>query len=191
MAIDSSRGWQRIPVTVTEGERFFVFYVSGSWTVDHRNFARVGAEGYPEQTDSAIYQPCKLDRDEPFGELMGRVGERGEPFPIGSGGDFTGRDTGPMFLRINDHDRCLKDNDGSLNVAASKATQRGIARGLLPQLKSQLQTLQPAQKAAVESYFRNASICFLKLNSARNALPVECGAAMVSFLQAVQPGEVE
>ncbi|MDQ1016384.1 hypothetical protein QFZ43_002933 [Streptomyces afghaniensis] len=191
MAIDSSRGWQRMPVSVNEGERFFVFYVSGSWTVDRRNYARVGAEGYPEQTDSEIYQPCKLDRDGPFGELMGRVGENGEPFPVGSGGEFTSRDTGPIYLRINDHDRCLNDNDGSLNVAASKATHRGIARGLLSQLQNQLQTLQPEQKAAVDSYFRNASTCFLKLNSARNTLPVECAAAMVNFLQAVRPGDVE
>ncbi|MET7296091.1 hypothetical protein ABZS79_28820 [Streptomyces griseoloalbus] len=106
-----------MPLSVGKGEKFTVFHVSGSWTVDRRNFPRVGPGGYEPAIDKRIYQPCKFAPGQPFGELLGRVGENGRPFPVGRGGTLTAPSSGTLFLRINDADRCLGDNDGSITVA--------------------------------------------------------------------------
>jgi hypothetical protein len=108
-----------MPLSIREGERFTVFYVSGEWTVDTRNFPEVGPEGYRESVDKEIYRPCKFIDNEPFGKLLGRVGEDGATFPVGEGGVLTSPQSGTLFLRINDSDECLGDNDGSLDVAVA------------------------------------------------------------------------
>ena len=56
------------------GQTFTVTYVSGSWSVDYRNFPYVGPGGYSEQEDAKIYQGCKIDTSETYGVLLGSVG---------------------------------------------------------------------------------------------------------------------
>ncbi|MER7870075.1 hypothetical protein ABTZ90_23945 [Streptomyces cellulosae] len=116
-SVSSTEEWQQMPLSVDKGERFTVSYVSGSWTVDERNYPRVGPGGYEPAVDRKIYQPCKFAPSQPFGELLGRIGENGRAFPVGAGGTLTARSSGTLFLRINDADRCLGDNDGSITVA--------------------------------------------------------------------------
>lgn len=116
-SVSSTEEWQQMPLSVGRGEKFTVFYVSGSWTVDERNFPGVGPDGYEPAVDREIYQPCKLVPGQPFGKLLGRVGENGRTFPVGAGGTLTAPSSGTLFLRINDADRCLGDNDGSIAVA--------------------------------------------------------------------------
>ncbi|MFG2873159.1 hypothetical protein [Streptomyces sp. NPDC048338] len=106
-----------MPLSVGKGETFAVFYVSGSWTVDVRNFPMVGPGGYGADIDRKIFQPCKFVAGQAFGELLGRIGESGTAFSVGAGGMLTAPDSGTLFLRINDADRCLGDNDGSITVA--------------------------------------------------------------------------
>ncbi len=116
-SVSSTEGWQQMPLSVGRGEKFTVFPVSGSWTVDARNFPRVGPDGYGPAVDERIHRPCKFDRGQPFGKLLGRVGENGGEFPVGAGGTLTAPSSGTLFLRINDADRCLGDNDGAITVA--------------------------------------------------------------------------
>lgn len=48
------------------------------------------------------------------GALIGKVGNQGDPFLIGSGGEFVAQDTGRLYLRINDY--WLADNIGEFTV---------------------------------------------------------------------------
>jgi len=125
LAVSSTTGWQETSLYLTAGQKFTVQYVSGCWTVDHRNFPCVGPEGYSSQEDAKIYQDCKFDGLNNYGILYGIVGQvANAAFPIGRGGTFTATapgshvvgagNSGYLYLRIND--TCLTDNSGSVTV---------------------------------------------------------------------------
>jgi hypothetical protein len=125
IAVSSTTGWQPTNIYLTGGEKFTVKYVSGSWTVDYRNFPYVGPGGYSNQEDVKIYQDCKYDGNVNYGVLFGIVGPTPNgAFPIGNGGNFVavapshyvngGGNDGYLYLRIND--TCLTDNAGSVTV---------------------------------------------------------------------------
>ena len=117
VSISSTTGWQKTPVHLKSGEKFTVTYVSGSWSVDYRNFPYVGPGGYSGQEDAKIYQGCKIDTTETYGVLLGSVGSPPDgAFPIGQGGTFSAENNGDLYLRINDNDACLGDNSGSVTV---------------------------------------------------------------------------
>jgi hypothetical protein len=115
--VSAESGWQESYMTLSAGQQFTITYISGSWTVDARSLPSVGPEGYSEQADSAIYQDCKYDASNRYGVLYGQVnGAANGAFPIGKGGTFTASRDGELYLRINDTDRCLVDNAGSVTV---------------------------------------------------------------------------
>jgi len=120
VTVSSTTGWQETPVSLKTGETFAVTYVSGSWTVDYRNFPYVGPGGYSAQVDGEIYQGCKVDTSETYGVLLGSVGSTTDgDSPIGQGGTFTAGNNGYLYLRINDDDACLGDNSGSVTVTVT------------------------------------------------------------------------
>lgn len=114
-AISSTTGWQQTPFTLKAGEVYALGYVSGSWTVDYRNFPWVGPGGYSNSVDSQIYQGCKYLPSRNYAVLLGAVGN-GQTFAIGTGGTFQASTSGPLWLRINDDDACLGDNAGSVTM---------------------------------------------------------------------------
>jgi hypothetical protein len=117
VTVSSTTGWQETPVSLKPGDKFTVTYVSGSWTVDYRNFPYVGPGGYSGQEDAKIYQGCKIDTSETYGVLLGSIGSTPNgDFPIGQGGTFAAGNNGYLYLRINDDDACLGDNSGSVTV---------------------------------------------------------------------------
>src|SRR5690348_16753683 len=59
VTVSSTLGWQNTPLSVTKGQSYTVSYISGSWTVDSRNFPKVGPAGYSNSIDQTIYQGCK------------------------------------------------------------------------------------------------------------------------------------
>lgn len=128
VTVSSTTGWQPTNIYLTNGERFSVKYVSGSWTVDYRNFPYVGPGGYSNQEDAKIYQDCKYDGNVNYGVLFGIVGQAANAaFSIGEGGSFTavapshyvvgGGNGGYLYLKIND--TCLTDNAGSVTMQIS------------------------------------------------------------------------
>ncbi|HEX3958963.1 MAG TPA: protein kinase [Trebonia sp.] len=117
VTVSSTTGWQKTQVSLKPGTEFNVTYVSGSWSVDYRNFPYVGPGGYSEQEDAKIYQGCKTDTSETYGVLLGTIGTApGAAFPIGQGGAFSAGNGGNLYLRINDNDTCLGDNRGSVTM---------------------------------------------------------------------------
>jgi hypothetical protein len=117
--VSSTSGWQQTTLDIAAGQTFTVSYVSGSWTVDYRNFPQVGPDGYSDSVDQTIYQGCKYDPQRNYGVLLGKVGGSGTEFPIGAGGMFKAPSSGPLYLRINDDDACLGDNAGSVKMYVS------------------------------------------------------------------------
>jgi hypothetical protein len=120
VTVSSTTGWQKTPITVTKGVNYSITYVSGTWTVDYRNFPQVGPGGYSNQVDQTIYQGCKYDPHSNYAVLLGVVGDSVAPFAIGAGGTFVAKSTGPLYLRINDDDACLSDNAGAVKMRVSR-----------------------------------------------------------------------
>jgi hypothetical protein len=129
VAVSAKTGWQSTNIYLTDGEKFTIRYVSGTWTVDTRNFPYVSPAGYSNSVNAEIYQYCKYDTARNYGVLLGVVGSKGHEFPIGEGGQFVavapshynqgGGNGGYLYLRINDDDACLGDNAGSVTMQVS------------------------------------------------------------------------
>ncbi|MET9578845.1 hypothetical protein ABZY30_25315 [Streptomyces massasporeus] len=118
--LSATKGWQNTGFTVEEGETYTVSYLSGTWTVDHRTFPRVGADGYAASVDSRIHQGCKLNDRSPYGSLYLAEGTGDAALPVAQGEILHASRAGSVHLRINDVDRCLADNAGSVRVKLSR-----------------------------------------------------------------------
>ncbi|MEU0214492.1 cutinase family protein [Streptomyces sp. NPDC006265] len=129
--ISSTHGWQSTGLHLTEGQKATITYVSGNWTVDTDlapDLGRIGPQGYNHDAESVILPGCKLVGSAPYGSLVGAVGSSpsstGTPSPVTfheqdgrlEDGVFEAHSSGELFLRINDQDRCLGDNDGEVSV---------------------------------------------------------------------------
>jgi hypothetical protein len=132
-SISARTGWQQTGLQLNVGDKFFVEYRGGSWTIDYKNFADVGPSGYSTDIEKTIGAGYKLDSSVPYGYLLGKVGN-GKEIPIGHrGASFTAEASGFLFLRINDIDSALGDNDGAITVAlrglATKPTTTKVNSG--------------------------------------------------------------
>jgi hypothetical protein len=132
-SISARNGWQQTGLQLNAGDRFYIEYRGGSWTVDYKNFPDVGPSGYTKDIDRTIASGYKLDPGVPYGYLLGKVGN-GKEIPIGDRGDsFTADTSGFLSLRINDIDSTLGDNDGAITVAlrglATKSTTTNVNSG--------------------------------------------------------------
>lgn len=121
VTINSTEGWVETPLMLQAGDEFTVSYISGSWSVDYNLLNYVGPEGYSPEIDSQIFPGCKIVSSLPYARLLGEVGA-GSTFSVGSGGTFTANASGYLFLRINDMDSCLVDNDGAVVMEVNLIT---------------------------------------------------------------------
>jgi hypothetical protein len=116
-SISSRNGWQLTGLYLNAGDKFYIDYRGGSWTVDYKNFPYVSPGGYSADIDKTIPAGYKFDTSIPYGYLLGKVGN-GKEILIGSKGDsFTADVSGFLSLRINDIDSALGDNDGAITFA--------------------------------------------------------------------------
>lgn len=76
----------------------------------------MGPEGYFPSIDRYRPQECKYERSVPYGQLIGRVDNATGFFSVGRSADRTATVSGPLWLRINDADRCLENNRGAVSV---------------------------------------------------------------------------
>jgi hypothetical protein len=115
-SISSTSGWQQTGLYLNAGDKFYVDYRGGSWTVDYKNFPYVGPGGYSADIDKTIAAGYKFDSSVPYGYLLGKVGTGNVIFVGVKGGPFTADVSGFLSLRINDTDTTLGDNDGAITV---------------------------------------------------------------------------
>lgn len=121
--VDSRQGWQR--VALPDATTFLDFDVSGGWSVDAAHYEKVGPDGYTGADAEALspYNQLKYAPNLPFGALLTRDDDDhlmsfrrfadvvAMTHAFGSPFDSKWRE-----FRINDSDKALGDNGGSLRV---------------------------------------------------------------------------
>ncbi|TRO59950.1 serine/threonine-protein kinase [Streptomyces sp. IB201691-2A2] len=128
-AVKSTTGWQQVKgVSVRQGDRITVRFVSGQWTVDHVNIPMTGPAGYNAAIDQSLdgAKDCKIKPAAPFGTLLARLaGEKDRPIhSVGRKLTFKAAGNGTLQLAINDAaDRCVHDNRGTVTVQVSVTHQ--------------------------------------------------------------------
>jgi len=53
-SVSSQTGWQQTGLYLNTGDKFYVDYRGGSWTVDSNNYPYVGPAGYSADIDKTI-----------------------------------------------------------------------------------------------------------------------------------------
>ncbi|MFK0023112.1 serine/threonine-protein kinase [Streptomyces sp. NPDC090798] len=127
--VRSTNGWQPVTgVSVQRGDPVTVRYVSGEWTVDHRNIPVTGPTGYDAATDQSLdgAKSCKIKPAAPFGTLLARLSDKRDApvHTVGRKLAFRAAQNGPLQLGINDAaGSCSEDNRGTLTVEVSVTHQ--------------------------------------------------------------------
>lgn len=120
--VDSRQGWQyfKIPRNYSR-----VISIRGSWSVDDRNYARVGPNGHLGEAANRLepYNQYKYDPALPFGTLIVEI-PSGAFAPVyaslNSPTRLPSRNEDIIGFRINDADNALGDNGGVLSVCFSQ-----------------------------------------------------------------------
>ncbi len=120
----ASQGWQDTKLNVHAGDEVTIEYRSGTWTSTRGIVESTDADGQPVNAPDWLYCSCgePLPGDSTQA-LIGKIGST-QPFFVGDEKDFRATDSGNIFLRINDSDRGLSDNDGSLQIAITTPTHK-------------------------------------------------------------------
>lgn len=101
------RDWQSVGVQVNPGNRLYI-RARGTWLYTPGEYH--GPGGHAHYRAPNTYPIPGI----PGGMLLGRVGETGQVFAIGSGGTYYVNEQGLLYLRINDD--ILSDNEGYVTV---------------------------------------------------------------------------
>ncbi|NUM46034.1 MAG: hypothetical protein HUU38_15110 [Anaerolineales bacterium] len=114
--VDAEQTWQATSITVTTEQTIRFEVVSGLWThwigtVPYNN----GVGGDYICGNPGCVEPLPTA---PTGALIGKIGNY--IFHIGSGTTITLQESGLLYLRINDEDNGLYDNDGILTVSVDE-----------------------------------------------------------------------
>jgi len=113
--VSSLQGWQQTGLYLKSGDKFYVEYRGGSWSVN--SYGYVGPTGIPPEVDKEVDPSSKIAPSVPYGYLIGKIGS-GNVILIGDeGGPFNADATGFLSLRMNEGDQTLGDNDGAISVA--------------------------------------------------------------------------
>ena len=117
--VQAGLGWQDLGIEIYAGEQVTIEYLAGKWTYWSGTVPPHGATGdggrcADSQPASRCAEPIP---DFSKGALIGKVGTQW--LKIGNGLTFTANDTGTLYMRINDGDAGLYDNEGSVTVRVS------------------------------------------------------------------------
>jgi hypothetical protein len=116
-SVSSLQGWQQTGLYLKSGDKYYVEYRGGSWSVDTHGYGYIGPTGISPEDDKEVAPSSKFVLAVPYGCLIGKVGS-GNAILIGDkGGPFNADATGFLSLRMNDGDETLGDNDGAISVA--------------------------------------------------------------------------
>ena len=141
--VDSRLPWQSSGVFVQANEIISLQVVDGQWTdwiggVPYNN----GIGWDYICTDYFPYDECVEPMpDERKGSLIGKIGN--DLFAIGSGTSYTAQLGGELYLRINDDDNGLWDNDGILTVKIYSSVNVTQSPAYLPLILSNYGELPP------------------------------------------------
>jgi subtilisin family serine protease len=109
--VSATTWWQDTGVAIAVGQKVTVS-ASGTWGDS------AGSVGPAGRASQLLIGPPDIVplTNRPIMLLVGRIGETGTPFAIGTGTSFTAQESGSLWLTPNDHRWILWDNYGSLDV---------------------------------------------------------------------------
>ncbi len=109
-SVSSLVGWQDTGIAIAKGDHVFIEYVSGKWRTTNNTADLSDAKGEKNNWAEAPFP------DSPVGCLLGRIGVD-QPFVVGNLFETKEAErAGKLYLRINDSNQYLHDNDGSLKI---------------------------------------------------------------------------
>ena len=117
--VRANEPWQTAGVDIHAGDAVIVNYKSGLWRGD------IGSTDCPQHgpvgpTCNAVIAPSNYPLPgRPEDSLVGKIGETGEVFFIGNCIKRIAKESGDLYLRINDEDSGLNDNAGFVTVKVS------------------------------------------------------------------------
>jgi len=112
VTVSATEGWQNTHIRIEEKTTFEVRHLSGSWTLWLEEVPPFGPGGGSFTCNGSTC--CEPLPGAPSGSLIGKVGE--ETFEIGLGGPIVVETSGTLYLRMNDCDNAMDDNQGSIVV---------------------------------------------------------------------------
>jgi hypothetical protein len=116
--IDSRKGWQSTDLRIDEGTKAITIEeIKGQWTDNKSTVPYHSGAGGPYTCGNSVAasQCLEVLTSEPNGMLIGQIG--GSIFAIGTRHRIESPSpSGILFLRMNDNDLSLDDNDGVLTV---------------------------------------------------------------------------
>ena len=119
--VETDQGWQNTGYNVTANEPLalaVIGYLNNNSDANNRRFNYYGPTG---NINAAGGTNLPLETSPP-GSLIGKIGANGDPFGVGEfvifadGGQNPLSETGELYLRVNDNDGNLSDNDGKFFV---------------------------------------------------------------------------
>ncbi len=127
--VDAATIWQSTGISVGQNETV-LFIAKGSWSYAGNSYDEfVGPEG----TESWQSNPSDfLVPEVNHMSLVGKIGENGTPFGIGSHNKVISTDGGEIFLSMNDKQSGFSDNSGYLVVAVYTNTLTNLRQGQSP-----------------------------------------------------------
>ena len=123
-AIQANEPWQSSGVQV-ESEDTVKILATGKWSVAPALGLWSGPEG----------MSASLGKEVPWialSALMGKIGEKGKPFEIGSELEIQAKGKGELFLAINDPFPWIKDNSGAMQVTVYHQGSTTVSSAGLP-----------------------------------------------------------
>jgi len=116
--------WQSSGLTLERGGDYTV-HAEGRWRVGPA-CKWTGADGRRAKTIACMLFAGKPVKQESPSALVAKIGEDGEPFAVGSELDFTARDGGTLFFRINDTPGITRENAGYVTATVSIIGDPGV-----------------------------------------------------------------
>lgn len=116
-SISAQQGWQSAQMQVDRGTELAIEVISGEWTYWKDDMPYTQGEGDQGYicADIMPYNQCAEPLpDFAKGGLIGKIGN--QIFGIGNNATVSIKDSGTLYLRINDGDDGLYDNDGTITV---------------------------------------------------------------------------
>lgn len=142
--VSANRSWTPTGATVRAGGRVQIS-AQGRWTLGAATVAAAlasGPDGVPGRTNPNAHLP-----NANVGALVGRIGDAGKPFLVGSSYAATASADGELFLAINDGARDAVDNTGrvsaSIIVSPPPQVVRPTITATAPRVTAPVQTTRP------------------------------------------------
>lgn len=120
--IDATEGWQNADITLTLGDQLIIEVIDGRWTHQKGKASYNSGVGDQSYICAEYMSPNRCVEplpSAPQGALIGKIGNI--IFEIDEGTKITVQNAGDLFLRMNDGDIGLYDNDGMLTVKITVA----------------------------------------------------------------------